>query len=162
EMKEAQELQLRQQLGRGSKWLTRLLLAAFTLFAATVLYFKLKTEMKPGERVWFIALVIVAFIGLQVFKRMTRRKTDRLSRLDVSERELVFANGDTRAALQWSALAQCLESPNLFVLVHRSKQFLYTVPKRVFPDEAARDWFRAQASQPQSVAPTAAGETFVP
>jgi hypothetical protein len=64
--------------------------------------------------------------------------------------------------MQWSGFRQCLESPNLFVLVDRSKTVLFMVPKRAFPDEPAQNWFRAQATQPQSVAATVRDESLVP
>src|SRR5206468_3960639 len=37
-------------------------------------------------------------------------------------------------------------------LLDRPKQIIYAVPKRAFPDEAAQNWFRSLANQPQSVA----------
>jgi hypothetical protein len=91
-----------------------------------------------------------------------RRKANRLVRLEVSERELVFNNGNGRTAMQWSAFSQCIESPNLFVLVDRPKAILFAVPKRAFPDEPAQNWFRAQATQLRSVAAAEPDEAFIP
>lgn len=47
--------------------------------------------------------------------------------------------------MPWSAVDQCLESPNLFVLVKRPKELL-VLPKRAFPDEKWQSWFRHQAN----------------
>lgn len=119
--------------------------------------------IEAADREWFAALAVVIFFAFFIFKRMTRRKSDDLVRLEVSDRELVFNGRNGRTALLWSGFSQCLESPNLFVLLDRPKTILYAVPKRAFPNDAAQDWFRAQATQIQSEAPAAAGdETFVP
>jgi hypothetical protein len=80
----------------------------------------------------------------------------------VSDRELVFNVGGARTSMPWSAFGQCLESPNLFVLVDRRKAVLFVVPKRAFPDQGAQNWFRTFANQPQSVAPAAMDEAFEP
>jgi membrane protein implicated in regulation of membrane protease activity len=132
------------------------------VLAGAAVYSRFKREVATEDRARFIALVVVVYVAVLVFKRMTRRKTGGLVRLEVSERELVFREGNGRTEMLWSAFSRCLESPNLFVLVNRPKTILYSVPKRAFPDEAAQNWFRTQASQPQSVAPAATEEPFVP
>ena len=162
EMKEAQSLNLQRQFGGGPKWRSKLVFYAFTAVVAALVYLRFRTEIAPKERPWFIALVIVVFILLQFFKRMTRQKTDQLVRLEVSEREMVFNTGNGRAGMPWSAFSRCLESPGLFVLVDRPERVFWAVPKRAFPDEASQNWFRVLANQPPSVAPSSASEAFVP
>lgn len=162
DLKEAKALQLRQRYGGGSKWRTQIVLWSFLLLAAGALYFRFTHEIQPNDRPWFIALVVIVYVFFLIFKRMTRRKTGRSVRLEISERELVFNGENGHTSMLWSAFSQCLESPNLFVLVDRPKAIVYAVPKRVFPDEAAQDLFRTHANQPQSVAPTTEDETLLP
>ena len=162
ELKEAKTLQLRQHYGGGSKWRAQLVQYGFLVLAGAAVYFRFKREVATEDRAWFIALVVVVYVAVLIFKRMTRRKTGGLVRLEASERELTFRDGNGRTEMLWSAFSRCLESPNLFVLVNRPKTILYSVPKRAFPDEAAQNWFRTQANQPQSVAPAASEEPFVP
>ena len=89
ELKEAQSLDLHRQCGSGPKWRSGVVYYAFIAFIATLVYLRFKMEIAPKDRLWFIALVVVIFIALQIFKGMTRRKTDQLVRLEVSEREVV-------------------------------------------------------------------------
>ncbi len=162
ELKEAQSLDLHRQCGSGPKWRSGVVYYAFIAFIATLVYLRFKMEIAPKDRLWFIALVVVIFIALQIFKGMTRRKTDQLVRLEVSEREVVFNSGNGHTALSWSAFSQCLESPNLYVLLDRPKLILYAVPTRAFPDEKSQEWFRAQAKQLKNQAAMATDEPFVP
>jgi hypothetical protein len=82
--------------------------------------------------------------------------------LRISERELVFVNDHSRTASPWSAFSQCLESPTVFALLDRAKQYLYVVPKRAFPDETSQNWFRSLASQPHAVPESLASEASIP
>jgi hypothetical protein len=160
EMNEAQSLNLHRQVGGGGpKWLSRVGFYAFAAVAAVLFYFRIKRDMAPHDRPWFIAIVLVVFIGVLVMKRFTRRKSSQTTRLEISECELVFTSDGGHTTVPWSAFSQCLESPTLFVLLDRSKQLLYTVPKRAFPDEAAQSWFRSLANQPGPVAPALVSET---
>jgi len=162
ELKEAQKLNLHGQYGGGSKSKWRGLAAywGFIALAAVGLYFRFKTEIAPKDRWWFIMLVVVIFIALQFFKRLTKRKSDIPVQVEISESGVVFV-GTGRATMAWSAFSGCLESPTVFVLVSRSKTILYTLPKRAFPDEAAQNWFRTLANQPTSAA-AVAGDVIEP
>ncbi|HEY5913651.1 MAG TPA: YcxB family protein [Verrucomicrobiae bacterium] len=162
ELKEAKVLQERQVYGRGSKWRARLVLFGLLALVLGGAYLRFKREMTPRERVWFVGMVVVIFVVLRIFQRITRRKTNGPVRLEFSEREVVIHGGGGRSAILWSGFSQCLESPNLFVLVDRTKAVLFVVPKRAFPDEAAQNYFRAQANQPRSVAPATTDEALVP
>jgi hypothetical protein len=162
EFKEAQALHLRQHYGRGSKWRARLVLFGSILIGGAAVYLRFKNEVAPGDRYWFVGIVAVVFVAVLLFKRLTRRKANLLVRLEVSEREVVFHDVKGRTESLWSGYSQCLESPNLFVLVNRTKTILHVIPKRAFPDEVAQNWFRAQANQPQSVAPAASEEPHLP
>jgi len=161
EMKEAQSLNLQRQCGGGPKWRSKVIYWAFIAIVAVLVYLRFKMEIAPEDRIWFIALMMVVFIALQIFKRKTRRKTDAVIRLEISESGLVFA-GDGRTTMPWSAFSQCLESPALFVLLNRSKNILHAVPKRAFPDESSQNWFRTLANQPPGVRTASASDPIVP
>jgi hypothetical protein len=148
ELKEAQSLNLHRQCGGGPKWRSRVVFYAFVAVIAVLVYLRFKAEIAVKDRPWFIGLVIVVFVALQVFKRMTRQKSGDSVRLDVSAEELVFHGSNGRTAMTWGAFSQCLESPALFVLLDRPKRVLYAVPKRAFPDEPSLNWFRGLANQP--------------
>jgi hypothetical protein len=162
ELKEAQSLHLLQRYGGGSKWRARLAQFGILVAVIAVICFRFTTEIERKDRLWFVALAVVIYIALLAFKRKTKRKPDQIVRLEVSEHEVVFNNGNARTSMPWSAFSQCLESPNLFALLDRRKAILYAVPKRAFADEATQNWFRTQANQPHSVAAAAMDETFVP
>lgn len=162
ESKEGKKLQEYDYYGRGSKWRGRLVLGALVVFGFVATAVRFKQEIAPQDRPWFIGLCLVAIVVLLVFKRITRRKTDAEVSLELSEHGLILGAGDGRTTMLWSGFSQCLESPNLFVLVNRPKTLLYIVPKRAFPDESARDWFRAQANQPKGPAESATPDALVP
>jgi hypothetical protein len=166
EMKEAQAFHLRQHYGRGSQWRARLVIFGLVAIAIGVEALRFFTEIAPRDRVRFLLLLLLVFAivipALRILKRLTRHRTRPLVRLEASEHQVVFTTEHGRNAIQWSAFGQCIESPNLFVLLDRPKRVLFAVPKRAFPDEAARNWFRAQATQPQSVAAGASDATLTP
>lgn len=161
EMKEAQSLNLQRQCGGGPRWRSQVIYWAFIAVVAVLVFLRFKMEIAPEDRFWFVALVVVVFIALQIFKRKTKKKTDVVVRLEVSEAGLVFA-GDGRTTMPWSAFSECLESPTLFVLLNRSKDILYAVPKRAFPAESSQTWFRKLANQPPGIAAAVASEPIVP
>ena len=162
ELKEAQSLSLRQQLGGGSRWRTLLVLFVILAGVLTLLYFQFKTEIAPQYRPYFLVLVGVAFAFFFFKQRQVRKQPDLPTRLEVSEHGITILNDTTRIDVHWSGFSQCLESPNLFVLVDKPKRFLITLPKRAFPDAAAQDWFRVQANQPSAVAASTADVPFTP
>jgi hypothetical protein len=150
EMKEANSLHEHQQFGGGPKWRSSLIMLAVILGVGTVEFLRFKTEIAPKDREWFIILVTAVCLLFLIFKRASRQKTVQAVHAKVSERGIVFAGENTRSEILWSGFSQCLESPNLFVLLNRTKSILYPVPKRAFPDENSRDWFRATANQPRN------------
>src|SRR5678809_471238 len=125
EMKEAESLHECEHYGRGSKWRVRLKFFGIVALAAPLLYFRFRREIAPEDRVWFVALVVVVYIAIVLFRRMTRQKTDQVVRLEVSEKEVVLNNSKGRTTILWSGFSQCLESANLFVLLDRPKALLY-------------------------------------
>ncbi len=154
ERKQAQELHLRQHYGKGSKWRTRLVLFGLLALGAGAVYMRITTGVEKKDRPWFIALLVfIAAVYLIIKWRSKRKEDPKPARVRVTERGLEFSGTSDKVTLQWSGFAQCLESPELFVLVDRTKSILYTLPKRAFADQAGQSWFRTMANQPQSVAP---------
>lgn len=162
ERKEAQSLNTHQQYGGGPKWRSALVQWLVITVLAVLVFLRFKMEIAAKDRIWFIALVVVVFIALQFFKRLNRTKTEGTIRLEVSERGLVLNGGSGRSELLWSAFSQCIESPNLFVMLDRPKLVLFIIPKRVFPDEAAQSWFRALANPPRNPVASEADEPPAP
>jgi hypothetical protein len=163
ETEEAKSLDLNRQYGGGPKWRSGLVSYAWGALGVGLVCLRIKTEIAPAHRPWFIAGVIIVSIGVLVVQRFMRAKsTESIIRLEISERELVFVNDRSRTATSWSAFSQCLESPAVFALLDRAKQYLYVVPKRAFPDVASQNWFRALASQPQAVAESSASDASIP
>ena len=128
----------------------------FIVLGIVVFYFRIKQEIAPQDRLWFAAAIVVVYSVFLLSSRVTRRKTNRLVRLEISESGVAFSVDGGRTEMEWTAFSECIESPNLFVLVDRPKVILNVVPKRAFRDEAAQNWFRGQASQSLRVAAVAA------
>src|SRR5262245_51653472 len=120
ELKEAQELNLH----RHCKWRSRVINFGLIAFIAVALYFKFKTQIEPKDRIWFVGIVIVVFVALQILKRKVQRPANDRLRLEVSEQELVFNSSTGRVVRPWPTFSQCLESPTLFVLLDRTKHLL--------------------------------------
>jgi len=144
ERDEAQTLNLRQRLGRGSKWRTWLVLLLVVVGMALDLYFRMLKDIRLAYWPWIIGGVL-GLAGIVFF--IKRKLLDRISgtaRLDVSETDITVLNAASNVSIPWSAFMQCIESPNLFVLVDRPKTTLIIVPKRAFPSESWQTWFREQ------------------
>jgi hypothetical protein len=161
DLKEALSLNLHRQYGGGPKWRARLLYYSVSAVFVAMLFWCFKADLTPKERPWFFAVIILIFVALYIFKRMTRQTQDAAVQLEISERELAFTGGDGCTILAWSAFCKCMESPSLFVLLSNSKRLLYVVPKRAFPDEKAQGWFLSLACQMESVAAPSARDEFV-
>jgi hypothetical protein len=146
EREEAQSLSLRKELGGGSKWRTRVVLALILVGVLLALYFQLR-EMVPAEyRAYAFAGVLVFSAGFVLWKRSTRTRRPATIVVELSERELVIVGVDSRVAMPWSAFSECLESRNLFVLKDRPERLHFIVPKRAFPSEDWQNWFRDLAN----------------
>jgi hypothetical protein len=146
EMDQAQSLVLRKQLGGGSTWRTWLVLLLLIVGVLLVGYFQLK-ELPVVYRVLILGTAVggsVITVFYQRRLRKTRKTVPATAKLEISETELAIVGPTSRVAAPWSAFSQCLESPELFVLVDRPKRTLVVIPKRAFPDESSQTWFREQ------------------
>lgn len=160
-MKEAKALMRYQQYGGGRKWLANLVVSLALLLMAADVCIRFRKDIAADERISVIALSVVMFVALLIFKRLTRRKEGGLAQLQLSEQGLVLGDGDSRTEVLWSGFSRILESPNLFVLVNRTKSGVYVLPKRAFPDGRSQEWFRSQANQINS-SPAISREALVP
>jgi hypothetical protein len=95
------------------------------------------------------ALLIAGAFGLGFLfvycRKLLRKGGQRPTRLEISESSFTILGPSSKISLQWSAFSECLESDDLFVLLDKPKTTLFVIPKRVFPDEDSRAWFREQA-----------------
>ena len=156
ERREAQSLSLRQELGKGSRIRTHVMLIGMLALALTAVYFQFRMEVAPRFRLWYLLLFPAAFLFLFFWNRRVRKRPDKPSKFELSEREVTAINDNLRVSTEWSAFGKCLESSNLFVLVDKTKFYLLIFPKRVFPDERAQDWFRTLANQRSNAAASTA------
>jgi FtsH-binding integral membrane protein len=156
EMREAQSLNTRQQLGKGSRVRTHLVLFGMLAFVLGLAYLQMRTEIAPRYRPWFLALIALVFVFFVLKRKLARKCPKKPAKLELSDREVTIVNDGTRVSTQWSGFGECIESPNLFVLVDKTKRYLLVFPKHVFPDESAQNWFRNQASQRPNVAASSA------
>lgn len=143
-MEEAQNLFIRKQLGRGSKWLTRVILLLILSTMLVALYFKLGQIFPARELPLIYTVVLAGCVGFVFWKRLNRKRRG-VAQIEVSENGLTFLGADSRTDVQWSAFGDLLESPMVFALSNRQKGLVFAFPKRAFPDEASQDWFRALA-----------------
>jgi len=156
ELAEAQSLSLRKQIGRGSKWLTLLvlILVAGGLFA--VLWFKIRQDIPPKYRPLFFVGIFVLWLFFYFRQRRSRGGDAKAAFVEATQDEFRIELGETKLQMPWSAFSSSLESPKLFVLVDRQKSSLFVIPKRAFPNESSQMWFRDRlAGVLQSPAPPA-------
>jgi Ca2+/Na+ antiporter len=158
EMREAQSLNTRQQFGKGSRVRTHLVLFGMLVFVLGLAYLQMRTEIAPQYRPWFLVLIAVVFVFFFFKNRFARKRPKKSARFELSDREVTIVNDGARVSTQWSGFGECIESPNLFVLVDKTKRYLLVFPKRVFPDESAQNWFRNQASQRPNIAASTADQ----
>jgi len=146
EMEQAQTLALRENLGGGSKWKTRLIL--FLVLAGLLLdfYFEILRNLALPYQV----LSIIAVFGLATLIVLLRKKfrgEPKRATVEVTSEEISISSPNSLVRLPWSAFCNCLESPELFVLLDRPKRTVIVLPKRAFPSESWQNWFRQQAER---------------
>lgn len=160
EMQEAESLSIRKQLGGGSKWRTWLVLSIMMTVALAGLYFAVVVEVPVRFRPYFIAGVVILFLYFFIRQRVSRRRqAEKKGKLEVTEKDVTIINGDSRVSIAWQGFKDCFESSNVFVLLDQPGTLLIVVPKRIFPDESARDWFRSLANRRQKAEEFSTEET---
>ena len=161
EIDRARTLNLRKQLGGGSKWRTNV--RQFAMLVAMLLgaWFRFR-EIPPGLRALMLAAIVGGGCLFVLWKRRFREAALPPTQLEISESDVTIIAADSRVSLPWSSFSDCLESPDLFVLLDRPKQTLIIVPKRAFPSESWQAWFREQATHAPSHATQAWSAPPVP
>jgi len=150
ELEEAESLNLRRQLGGGSKWLTWLVLGLLLAGGLYVFNLQIGRSLPATYRplAWVGLLGLFAFFHFRNRQAIKKRTTNpKLTQVELSETEITFVEGNAKSVKPWSAFSQCIESKNLFLLVDQNKTLLLIFPKRVFPDDNWQAWFRVQTSQ---------------
>lgn len=159
DLREAQSLHLRERFTGKSAWRAWAIQLGVAVGFSLLIYFRLRGQVSPSTMA-LVMVFAIALLALFQFGNRSSRKTEPvITRLEVSERELIFTTSNGRSVLQWSAFTQCLESPRLFVLLDRSQRALFVIPKRAFPEATGQDWFRTVARQAPHALPTVASAT---
>jgi hypothetical protein len=149
ELQKARSLQLRKQVGGGSQWRTTLVLLVILGGMLLSFYFRVLRDISPANRPAVIAAVVVLCVVIYlVRKRFLHRSGPQDTKLDVKASDLTISGPGATVTMPWTAFSECLESPELFVLVDRAKTGLLAIPKRAFPSETWQAWFREQANRP--------------
>jgi hypothetical protein len=164
EMEQAQSLSLRKQVGGGSKWRTWFVLLLVLAGMLGLLYFQIK-DLAPVYRLLIFGGILVFSVCSVIGKRWFRRDPQAATRVEISSADFSILGPDSKVTILWSGFSECLESPDLFVLLDRPKTILIVVPKRAFPSESWQTWFRAQAehrSSPLAPPPTLPPAVSVP
>jgi YcxB-like protein len=152
EMQEAQTLSLRKQIGGGSKWRTWIVLFLMLIGVLAALYFQIRNAASDPYGPYVLGGAFL-FATVFVLWKNTRRKGPPLTnKVELSEQAISVVMGETKISSPWSAVSDLIESPNLFVLVDRTKSSLTVLPKRAFPNENWQTWFRALvANRPRAI-----------
>ncbi len=145
EKREAESLSLRKQLGGGSKWQMWVVLGVMLVVVLGLFYAMLRTQVPAPYRPYVLLGTFAVFVFIFLRNRRATRGSKATNTVEISEAGITLLMGLTKISSPWSFFSDCLESPNLFVLMDRTKSTLLIFPKRVFPDEASQGWFRSLA-----------------
>ncbi len=141
DMEQARALVLRNRLGGGSKWRTYFVLLVVGVGMLLGAWFRFR-EIPETYRALLLAAVAAGSVLFVFLQQKFRKSTREPTTLEISDADLTFHHADSKGVIPWASFGECLESPNLFVLLDRPKKTMYVVPKRAFPDEHAQSWFR--------------------
>jgi hypothetical protein len=143
EREEAQTLLLRKQIGRGSKWLTRVVLFVIALGLLLGTYVQIRRDFSSPRAPYIFGGLILVASTFVFWKNRRRGSRPGTNKVEVSEIGVTLMAGGTRVESPWAAFGDMLESSNLFVLVDRTRSSLLVLPKRAFPSESWQTWFRS-------------------
>jgi hypothetical protein len=119
-------------------------------------------EIPEGYRALLLASIVGGSVFYVFWKRRIRKNVPPATQLEISEQDVTILAGGTKVVLPWSAFSECLESPELFVLLDRPKTTLFVVPKRAFPSPSGQEWFREQAANAPRLVASESTEPPVP
>jgi hypothetical protein len=168
EKKQAQSMLLQREIGGGSKVLTTVILLLALAGMLLGFYFRVQREVAPAHRPYMyggaFAFSLVAWVWIR--RRRARAATSAENQLEISDDGLFVRGPRGAVRMPWSAFGRLLESPDLFVLVDRSKTSPLAIPRRAFPSESWQDWFQTLATNrlalvdsPPAAAPAARSST---
>jgi hypothetical protein len=141
ETSEAESLQLRQRLGGGSRGRMWIVLIAILSGLAAVFYF----QIAASERMtWIIVFLVVWPITFACMRLKPKAATQSLA-VEITIRGVRVLKSNQDMMIYWLDFSKLLESDRLFVLMGRKDGFTLTLPKRVFPDTPAQEFFRTVA-----------------
>lgn len=143
ELREAQSLSLRKQLGGGSRWRTLFVLCLILVGVMAAAYMEFWRTSSASERPYYVALFVICFAFLFWKNRRSRRSL--INVVEITENNLTVCAGESKVTMPWSAFSDHFESSSIFVLLDRPKSFLLVFPKRAFSDQPSQEWFRALA-----------------
>lgn len=156
DQEEAKNHLLRKSLGGGSKWLTWIILSG-VLLLMLLRGWQMLNEVAPGNRLYaalgFVALCTVIYF---IAQRLQKQRPASNVELQISTDGIGFRNGGQQSFSPWSAFSECVEIENLYLLFDQPRAQAIIIPKRVFPDDHSREWFRSLtthsvgANQPES------------
>lgn len=149
EVAQAKSLLLRQQPGGGSK--TRMWIVLLVIFCALVCAFYVQIP-KDERLVWggiFLVIWIVTFTLMKVRSKVTPPPVT----IEIATGGLRVIDSKADVRVPWADFKRLIESETLFVLVGRDRVTAFSIPKRVFLDEASRDWFKSVAETGMNPAP---------
>jgi hypothetical protein len=140
EVNEARVLALRHQLGGGSTWRTIAVLAVIIALSSGWFFLVVPRRFWLHLPAGFVAIWIIALIQQ---RSTASRAKNTVAHID--DEGIQWESSDASALMKWSMFGRLLESPSIFVLCDRNGTLLLAFPKRIFPDDHAREWFRARA-----------------
>jgi hypothetical protein len=109
ELKQAQSLNLRTQIGGGSKWRTTLLLLLALGGMLLSFYFRVVRDVAPAYRPAVFAAVFgisaVAFLVLR--KLRSQRAAPVVTKLEISGNDIVILGPDSNVTMPWTGFREC-------------------------------------------------------
>src|SRR6266478_3044054 len=124
EMEQAQSLILRKQLGGGSKWRTWLVLLVLLGGVLLGFYFQVRHDVPRTCRPFIFPVMLGLIVVLALWKYKSRGGPPATTRVEVSATDFTILGPDSKVTMPWSAFGECLESPDLFVLLDRPRAAL--------------------------------------
>jgi len=83
----------------------------------------------------------VAYLAWRFWPRRPRSQPEKCT---LSETGIRMTTSNSVREMPYSTFAACLESADMFVLLDQRRTIPTLVPKRIFPNEESRNWFRAR------------------
>jgi len=110
-MEEAQSLNVRKELGHGSKWRAYLVLYGFLLLIMAVFYFQIRHDIPATYVPCVFAAIFIAAVIIVLWKRRQDRARQRTAaRIEVTSADFTILGADSKVTMPWSAFSDCLSA----------------------------------------------------